>query len=196
MGHAIVYAMRLALLIAGLTAMPPRPARGLSAPPSKPALFSNPPPRTSYVQSLFDALIQLGAAVPTSVMLPFKDSWRSEILLLMNGPSPGNDALTYHRNLDPDGEAALLQVRTYRLEKAFPKGLPAIARYRIRRKLWSGSCRSTKIRPDYNHIRRSSTRGHRWIGAARKGLVLRLTGCSHRPGPPGAHSAVWEMIVI
>jgi hypothetical protein len=38
-------------------------------------------------------------------------------------------------------------------------------------------------------------KGHRWIGAARKGLVLRLTGFSHRPGPPGANSAVWEMIV-
>lgn len=84
------------MLIAGLTAMPPRPARGLSAPPSKPALFSNPPPRTRYVQSLL---------------------W-----LLMNGPGPGNDALTYHCNLDPDGEAALQRVCTYHVEKAFPKG--------------------------------------------------------------------------
>ena len=43
-------------------------------------------------------------------MLPFEDFWRSEILVLMNGPSSDSDAMTYHRNLDPDGEAALLQM--------------------------------------------------------------------------------------
>src|SRR5580700_5551302 len=43
------------------------------------------------VQSLFDALIQLAVPVPTAVMMPFEDSWRAEILILMNGAKPGND---------------------------------------------------------------------------------------------------------
>ena len=50
-------------------------------------------------------------------MLPFEDFWRSEILVLMNGPSSGSDAMTYHRNLDPDGEAALLQMRTHQMRE-------------------------------------------------------------------------------
>jgi len=70
----------------------------------------------AYVQALFDALIQLGAAVPTSVMLPFEDSWRSEILILMNGPR-GNDAFSYGRNIDADGAAALLEMRGHQIRE-------------------------------------------------------------------------------
>jgi hypothetical protein len=65
----------------------------------------------AYVQSLFDALIQLGVPVPTAVMLPFEDAWRPEILILMNGAKPGNDPFVFKRNLDKDGESALLAMR-------------------------------------------------------------------------------------
>src|ERR1700679_1671118 len=65
----------------------------------------------AYVQSLFDALIQLNVPLPTAVMMPFEDSWRAEILILMNGAKPGNDPLNFKRNLDKDGESALLTMR-------------------------------------------------------------------------------------
>jgi hypothetical protein len=65
----------------------------------------------AYVQSLFDALIQLNVPLPTAVMMPFEDSWRPEILILMNGAKPGNDPFNFKRNLDKDGESALLTMR-------------------------------------------------------------------------------------
>jgi hypothetical protein len=69
----------------------------------------------AYVQSLFDALIQLGMPVPTAVMMPFEDSWRAEILILMNGAKPGNDPFIERHNLDKDGESALLAMRDHHM---------------------------------------------------------------------------------
>lgn len=38
----------------------------------------------AYIQALFDALIQMPGPIPTDVILPFEDSWRSEILILLS----------------------------------------------------------------------------------------------------------------
>lgn len=37
----------------------------------------------AYVQALFDALIQIPGPVPGDVILPFADSWRTEVLILL-----------------------------------------------------------------------------------------------------------------
>jgi len=66
----------------------------------------------AYVQSLFDALIQLGVAVPTSVMMPFEDSRRSEILILMNA-GPASDSDLYRRHIEPNRENVLLEMRKH-----------------------------------------------------------------------------------
>src|SRR5580704_17597520 len=68
-----------------------------------------------YVQSLLDALIQLGVPVPTAVMIPFEDSWRAKILILMNSATPGNDPFIYGHNLDKDSESALLAMRDHQM---------------------------------------------------------------------------------
>jgi len=44
----------------------------------------------AYVQSLFDALIQLGGPVPSDVLLPFRYQSRAEVLLIL-ARSPGNE---------------------------------------------------------------------------------------------------------
>ncbi len=67
----------------------------------------------AYVQSLFDALIQLGSGVPTSAMLPFEDSHRSEILILMNAGSGADSPDFYRRHIDPNRESALLELRKH-----------------------------------------------------------------------------------
>ena len=60
----------------------------------------------AYVQSLFDALIQLDANVPTAVLIPFEDFWRADILILMNEAAP---------RLDRDAETGLLNMRDHRM---------------------------------------------------------------------------------
>lgn len=51
-------------------------------------------PAYMYVQSLFDALIQLGAQVPSGILLPFERQWRNEVLILLarqNGNGTANE---------------------------------------------------------------------------------------------------------
>jgi hypothetical protein len=38
----------------------------------------------AYVQALFDALIQIPGPIPADLILPFEDSWRTEILILLS----------------------------------------------------------------------------------------------------------------
>ena len=38
----------------------------------------------AYIQALFDALIQMPGPIPTDIILPFEDSWRTEILILLS----------------------------------------------------------------------------------------------------------------
>jgi hypothetical protein len=38
----------------------------------------------AYIQALFDALIQIPGPVPIDAILPFEDSWRTEILILLS----------------------------------------------------------------------------------------------------------------
>ena len=38
----------------------------------------------AYIQALFDALIQIPGPIPTDIILPFEDSWRTEILILLS----------------------------------------------------------------------------------------------------------------
>jgi hypothetical protein len=54
----------------------------------------------AYIQALFDALIQIPGSIPTDAILPFEDSWRPEILILL-GRQPSAAA----------NEAALLAMR-------------------------------------------------------------------------------------
>jgi hypothetical protein len=69
----------------------------------------------AYVQSLFDALIQLAAPVPTAVMMPFEDSWRTEILILMNLGPPNGDAFVNRHNADFAGTNALIAMREHQM---------------------------------------------------------------------------------
>jgi hypothetical protein len=49
----------------------------------------------AYVQSLFDALIQIGAKVRSEVILPFERNWRPEVLILLahqGGDGAGNES--------------------------------------------------------------------------------------------------------
>jgi hypothetical protein len=38
----------------------------------------------AYIQALFDALIQIPGPIPADIILPFEDSWRTEILILLS----------------------------------------------------------------------------------------------------------------
>jgi hypothetical protein len=38
----------------------------------------------AYIQAIFDALIQIPGPIPTDLILPFEDSWRPEILILLS----------------------------------------------------------------------------------------------------------------
>jgi hypothetical protein len=69
----------------------------------------------AYVQSLFDALIQLRASVPAAVMMPFEKFWRAEILIAMNGAGTSSDFLLYRRTLSPDSEGALIEMREHQM---------------------------------------------------------------------------------
>jgi hypothetical protein len=56
----------------------------------------------AYIQALFDALIQIPGPIPIDAVLPFEDSWRPEILILLS------------RNPTADGvEGALLDMREH-----------------------------------------------------------------------------------
>jgi hypothetical protein len=56
----------------------------------------------AYIQALFDALIQIPGPIPSEVILPFEQSWRTEILILLS------------RDPSADGaESALLEMREH-----------------------------------------------------------------------------------
>ena len=56
----------------------------------------------AYIQALFDALIQMPGPIPIDVILPFKDSWRTEILILLSRDPAADGA-----------ESALLDMREH-----------------------------------------------------------------------------------
>jgi hypothetical protein len=61
----------------------------------------------AYIQAVFDALIQIPSLVPTDAILPFEDSWRPEILILLS------------RNATAEGvESALLEMREHSMPAA------------------------------------------------------------------------------
>jgi hypothetical protein len=54
----------------------------------------------AYIQALFDALIQMPGPIPTDIILPFENSWRTEILILLSRDAGAEGA-----------ESALLDMR-------------------------------------------------------------------------------------
>jgi len=59
----------------------------------------------AYVQSLFEALIELGGIVPFEVLKPFENRWRPEVLILMARDSGNEDTLFAMRDEQlSDGE--------------------------------------------------------------------------------------------
>ena len=51
----------------------------------------------AYIQTLFDALIELGSPVPADAALPFEDQWRAEALILLARDPVNGDELSKMR---------------------------------------------------------------------------------------------------
>ena len=59
-----------------------------------------------YIQALFDALIQIPGTIPSDIILPFEESWRPEILILLSR-APAADGV----------ESALLNMREHSMRE-------------------------------------------------------------------------------
>jgi hypothetical protein len=62
----------------------------------------------AFVQSLLDALIQSGKAVPTDAVLPFEEQWRAETLILLSHGSGNEETLLDLRKEKLNGEEWVL----------------------------------------------------------------------------------------
>ena len=65
-------------------------------------------PESAYVQSLLDALIQSGKAVPADALLPFEERWRTEALILLSCDNRNEETLLALRKEKLNGEEWLL----------------------------------------------------------------------------------------
>jgi len=64
--------------------------------------------QSAYVQALLDALIQSGSTVPADAVLPFRERWRAETLILLSRGGGNEEALLDLRKEKLDGEEWLL----------------------------------------------------------------------------------------
>jgi hypothetical protein len=64
--------------------------------------------QSAYVQALLDALIQSGSAVPADIVLPFRERWRAETLILLSRGGGNEETLLDLRKEKLDGEEWLL----------------------------------------------------------------------------------------
>jgi len=62
----------------------------------------------AYVQALLDALIQSGSTVPADAVLPFRERWRAETLILLSRGGGNEETLLDLRKEKLDGEEWLL----------------------------------------------------------------------------------------
>lgn len=72
-----------------------------------------------YVLTLFDALIQAGMKVPADLLMPFKDQWRDEVLILLARDSGNEDLLLELRDQKlSDGQWLTVNNLLFRMNSA------------------------------------------------------------------------------